>query len=294
MPKHKKTWILTKGTEFKRGGSISLGQILIEPYQPSFTLLPPDGLVAIPETSIERTSQTKIQSSSSPGLTVSFNLWSEADLLPVSGKIGGKHRRSQTEKWTFDKLESEIAFVSREDVQATLDRKEIIAHLQKGNFLFGKRLYMINGVRIAKGAKKSCENSKTRAGNAKVMADFMAVGVPAKLGPEVEVTREDQESYSFEQDDPFVFAYRLCEVYYGKDVYTTPYIKGETFTVGKNLDEEGVSRQEDDDDDDEDDEDKNKKIRVEDIADEDFSTIEPNMEVRMSGEDEQIIMRENN
>jgi hypothetical protein len=294
MSQHKKTWILVKGSEFNPGRSISLGQILVKPFEPSVPLLP-DGPLSIPETSIERSHQIGVKSDSRTALGASFGLWAEAVLLPVSGNVGGKHETSQKERWEFDRLDSEIIVPRLPDVQAALEKDEVVAQIRRSKFDYRKRLYMITGVRIARGARLSRKDSKARGGNAKTMVDLAAVSpVPLKVGPEVHVMRENEGSYSFNGASDFVYAYRVCEVHYGKDVHTTAYNKGDTFADGKQAGEEGGDDGNGEDDE-EDDEGENVHILVEKIADSDFAGItgsDEASEVELLGteDEEQFIM----
>ncbi|KAG4433983.1 hypothetical protein IFR05_010532 [Cadophora sp. M221] len=286
MPKQKKTWIFVRGTDFNPGRSLSLGQILTKPFEPSLPLFP-DGPLPIPEASINRSHQTGVKSSSRTALGVSFGLWAEADPLPVSGNVGGKHETSHEQEWEFEKLEGEMTVPRQADVQAALEKPEIVAHLQRIKFDFRKRLYMITGVRIARGARYGSKDSKTRGGNAKIMVDLTAAGVPVKVGPEVDVTRENSGAYSFEGASDFVYAYRVCEVHYGKSVYTKPYNKGDSFAGGKNSGEEGESQDDVDDEDDE----KPLQILVEKIAEQDFAgTTGTDVKVLGTEKEEQFIM----
>lgn len=270
MSQHKKTWILVKGSEFNPGRSISLGQILIKPFEPSLPLLP-DGPLRIPETSLERSHQTGVKTGSRTALGISFALWAEADLLPVSGNVGGKRETSQEEEWEFDRLDSEIMVPRLSDVQAALRRDEVVAQIRRSKFDYRKRLYMITGVRIARGARLSRKDSKARGGNTKIMVDLATVSaVPLKVGPDVDITRENEESYSFKEASDFVYAYRVCEVHYGKDVHTTAYNRGDTFADGKEAGEEGGG-DESGEDSENDNEEKTVHILVEKIADSDFA-----------------------
>jgi hypothetical protein len=293
MSQHK-TWILAKGSEFNPGRSISLGQILVKPFEPSVPLLP-EGPLPIPETSIERSHQIGVKSDSRTALGVSFGLWAEADLLPVSGNIGGKRETSQKERWEFDRLDSEIMVPRLADVQAALEKDEVVAQIRRSKFDYRKRLYMITGVRIARGARLGRKDSKARGGDGKTMVDLAPVSpVPLKVGPEVHVMRENDGSYSFNGASDFVYAYRVCEVHYGKDVHTTAYNKGDAFADGKQAGEDGG----DDGNGEYDEEDyrgENVHILVEKIADSDFAGITgwdeaSKMELLRTEDEEQFIM----
>jgi hypothetical protein len=192
-------------------------------------------------------------------------------LLPVSGNVGGKHETSLEEEWECDRLDSEIMVPRLSDVQAALRTEEVVAQIRRSKFNYRKRLYIITGVRIARGARLTRKVSRSRAGNAKIMVDLTAVSpVPLKVGPDVHVTRENEEVYSLKGSSDFVYAYRVCEVHYGKDVYTAPFNKGDIFAGGRNANEEGGD-DEGDEGDEEDDEEVNVRILVEEIADSDFT-----------------------
>jgi hypothetical protein len=262
MPKHKKTWILVKGCEYKPGGCISLGQILTKPFEPSIPLLP-DGPITIPEIDIERSHQIGVKMGSRTSLGGSFQLWAEADLLPVSGNTGGKVNISQDETWEFERLEGEITVPKLVNVKEAMAKDEIVAQIRRNRFSFRKRLYMVTGVRVARGARLCQNNSKTVGANAKTLVDLTAVSaVPLKVGPEVNVSTEKSHSYSFQGASDFVYAYRVCEVYYGKDVYVKPYNKGETSGVS-----EGASEESEDDSEEVEEE----RVLVEKIADSDYA-----------------------
>lgn len=265
MGPQKKTWILVRGTEFNPRRSISLGQLLTKPFEPTVPLLP-DGPLAIPEASIERSNQKGVKSGSRTGLGISFGLWAEADLLPVSGNVGCKREASQEEEWEFDSLDSEIMAPRLSDIRTALGTDEVVAQIRRSRFNYRKRLYMITGVRIARGARLSRKATKTRGGNAKIMVDLATVSVvPVKVGPDINVTRENEESYSFEETSDFVYAYRVCEVHYGKDVYTAAFNKGDTFKEeGKAWGSEDNNGESEEDNEDEE---ENARIVVENITD---------------------------
>jgi hypothetical protein len=183
MPKQKKTWILVKGTEYNPGGCISLGQILVKPFEPSIPLLP-DGPLPIPESHIERSHQSGVEIVLDKYLDGSFQIWCKLDLLPVEGDLGAHGHKSETAAWKFDRLESEIMVPRISHVRAALVTEGVTAQIKRSKFNFKKRLYMVTGVRIARGAKLTQSVSHSIGGNAKVLVDLTTFGAPAKVGPE--------------------------------------------------------------------------------------------------------------
>ncbi|RDL37539.1 Uncharacterized protein BP5553_04972 [Venustampulla echinocandica] len=251
MPKLPKTWILLRSTEYQPNGCLSLGQILLKPFEPSLPLLP-EGPLPIPPSLIERSHQSFSRISSSSSLSGSFGFWASIDLLPVQAELSGTRSASESWNWSFDRLESETIVPRLVDVQAAMKREEIVRQINHRKFDFRKRLYMVTGIRVARGAKLSQSSSKSVGIDAKAGLDLVnLIGAPIAAGPKAGVKRGKDYETSFEGASDFVFAYRVCEVYYGKDVYVKPYNKGDTLGVHGGMETQESSNDEDEDEDEE-------------------------------------------
>lgn len=229
--KQKKTWILVKGCEFKPGGIISLGQILTKPFEPSLPLLP-DGPLGIPESGIERSYQASVGLASHTSLAGSFKIWADVSMLPIQGEIGANMRTTNCVYWHFDRLETEIMVPKLLDIQKAISKEEVVAQIHRKKFDFRKRLYMVTGVRVARGARLVQSSSKVMGGEAKVGVDLTAfTAAPLSVGPAIGLSTTTKTEYSFNDASDFVYAYRVCEIHYGKDVYAKPYNRGDAFRV---------------------------------------------------------------
>ncbi|CZR51367.1 uncharacterized protein PAC_01242 [Phialocephala subalpina] len=253
MPSHKKSWILVKGCEYNPNRSLSLGQIFADPFEPSFPLLP-DGPLPIPPANIEPSYQDSVTDSSSSLLSISFRIWAEIDLLPVKGDVGGHRQVSKSLSWHFDRLEGQIFVPRLADVIEAMKSDEVVSQIRRSKFNFRRRLYMVTGVRIARRARMAGKDSVSAGAHAKLGADLAAVGgPPATVGVDGSITNTTSNARSFQNASDFVYAYRLCEVYYGKEVYLKPYSDGETYGLKDNGGEDEDSEMVDDDNMDDDD-----------------------------------------
>ncbi|KAE9374914.1 hypothetical protein N431DRAFT_557113 [Stipitochalara longipes BDJ] len=235
MSNHKKTWIIVRGCQYQPGGTISLGQLLVKPFEPSLPLLP-DGPLLLPTATVERTRQTSVEISSLNSLGGSFQAWTSIDKLPVKSDLVAKHHTSASVTWKFDQLDCEVMVPRLADVQSAINRDEVIAQINRKRLDFRRRLYMITGVRVARGARLQQQNEKASSGGAKVGVSLAGLtALPVKFGPGANLSRAASDNYSFETASDFVFAYRVCEIHYGKDVYAKPYNKGETFGMGADV-----------------------------------------------------------
>jgi hypothetical protein len=82
-------------------------------------------------------------------------------------------------------------------------------------------LYMITGVKIARGAGQSLLKSRELGVDAKFGVDGTSAGVPGAVGPKVTITSKDSDKISYKDSSDFVFAYRVREIYYEKGVLKT-------------------------------------------------------------------------
>lgn len=75
-----------------------------------------------------------------------------------------------------------------------------------------------------------CCKRHPHSGEAKFGIDLAAVAaVPVTLGLSGDASSANSDHHSFSGCSGFVYAYRLCEIHYGKDVYIKPYSRGDTF-----------------------------------------------------------------
>lgn len=83
---------------------------------------------------------------------------------------------------------------------------------------WGKGVYMVVGLKVARGVEGVSSASKGAGGKVKVGVDGLVVGgVPVGVGPKGEVRREVKDGVSWEMgegdgDRGFVFAYRLVRI----------------------------------------------------------------------------------
>jgi len=75
-----------------------------------------------------------------------------------------------------------------------------------------KPLYMVTGVKIARGAQVEAGKGGSLAWKVKLGVDGTAVGAPVSLGPEASYKTEDELKETFTAMDDFVVAYRLIRI----------------------------------------------------------------------------------
>lgn len=265
MPSQQKNWILVKGCEYQPGGSLSLGQILPKPFEPSNPLFP-DGPLSTPD-NVEPSCQASVDVGSHSSLGASFRLWADVVILPISGKVGGHLMKSHDLTWHFERLEGKIMAPRRSYVVAAMETDEAAAYIRRTHFR--KRVYMITGVRTAHGARMAQKNSVSGGGNAGIDANLSELGGVGTVGFAIGGSHSESNHHSVEEASDFVYAYRLNEIHYRKDTrktYTEAYNDGDIFGLDEQEDEHKSEALEEDPTDDE-----SCSIDVQGIAEEYFS-----------------------
>ncbi|KAF3923761.1 hypothetical protein ABW20_dc0110710 [Dactylellina cionopaga] len=126
--------------------------------------------------------------------------------LPISDDIKVNHTHKGT--WAIDighESHTKISFWAR------------IAQIVGS----GDNLYMITGVKIARGGDGSLSESKNFGIGNGAELDATAVGVPVGVGGQISYSKGAHGNQGFGSTGDFVFAYRVREIFYRKGVLKT-------------------------------------------------------------------------
>jgi hypothetical protein len=97
----------------------------------------------------------------------------------------------------------------------------------------GDNLYMITGVKIARGGEGSTRESNNVSTDTKVGVDATAAVAPVDAGAQVSYSKGAHNGQGFGSTGDFVFAYRVREIFYKKGVLQTKeYNKGAVLGEG--------------------------------------------------------------
>ncbi len=169
-----------------------------------------------------------------------FKLWAEDTAIPVQAKMGGMVERSSQSDWQFDSLVSTQVTLPWDYTAKSIETPEVFKHLKEWHvrqWLWNKRLFIVTGVTVAKGAKMAKSDTRTIGGHAAVQGDLSsaAVPVPANMDGEISVVSKKSDKARMEVTD-FVISYSVNEVFFEKQTQK-PYRCGEVSSVGENASE---------------------------------------------------------
>ncbi|KAJ4321009.1 hypothetical protein N0V84_005590 [Fusarium piperis] len=97
--------------------------------------------------------------------------------------------------------------------------KASIEAVAKEAAMKGEHLYMITGVKVARGAVGTIFSSRTVGAKGRVGASGASQGVDAEGGPYFDASRNEYSDVSYGESSDFVFAYRVREIRYRKGDY---------------------------------------------------------------------------
>jgi hypothetical protein len=234
-----KTYVLVPNFDIPAEGpnAMKLGHIISNPATPNIPLNK-TSLVPFPQDMIP-TSMTK------PGWTGTisqlrakkFGLWARfLEIIGLGGEASVNSSGNNENYFTFESLDTMFVDPTEEYVLQSMKVDGVQRFIKASRYR--KHVYMITGLKIARGASAIGSESITHGGKAKLGFDGAASGVPVAVGPEVEISSSRTTAVSFEDTPPFAFAIRLREISYkkGGDIVQREYRQG--VVLGADSDDE--------------------------------------------------------
>lgn len=211
----KKTYFLAPNFDYPPNGSLSLGRILSDPTDPG-SCIDPDGQPPFPDNMqprhVEKTDWKSERFRERGGL---IGLWARfLQVVGVDAEASVNWSRTQDSVYSFAKLDTDTIDPTKEYVAQCVTTLLVAAFIIESNYK--KPVYMITGVKTARGADAAFGKSRTMGANSQFGVVGTSTGAPAAGGPKMSFHTSDSEKTSFGGSADFVFAYRLREIFYEK------------------------------------------------------------------------------
>ncbi|TFA97985.1 hypothetical protein CCMA1212_010210 [Trichoderma ghanense] len=261
LPVQDPTYLVAPNWTYRPGGSIALGNIVLDPFRPQHVLSKPTKPLPETETAMEYNwtlATEKLRS-------INVSIWTRMfDQLSV--KLGPRRNRGQKIKFYMKALETVYfkELPSMEEIQERVNEEKVRTILSPSS-IFRYPVYMVTGVKIARGFTLVHEGTEQYMFNVKgadTVTPQLAVG--ASVGMASKTTRSD----GFQSGNEIIFAYQLLII--------KP--KGWGQKMAYQLDDfrHKAALLVDDDDDDDDDDEAEEDVEVEVITgtDENIATVQ--------------------
>jgi hypothetical protein len=169
---------------------------------------------------VNETAQTDFRETTSKGFAGAVGL--NANLvqgLAGSADIMYGFSRARKENYQCDTLET-IEFEPTKDfIDASIDASPRVQGALRKALPGKKRVFMITGLKIATGLNTSVSTTTQHGPMLQVGFDATALGIPAGVGPEVELAKASARTISSgKSNDKVVFAYRVVRIKQKREV----------------------------------------------------------------------------
>lgn len=227
-----KTYFLSPNLDYPPYSSISLGSIWTNPADPG-TCINRDGPLPFPSNMpIERSWKTDWSNEKDRQRKGLIGIWARfLQVIGVDAEASVDWDKIKASTYKFDRLDTEFVDPTPKYVQDSV-LSEPVAHFIAASD-FKKPVYMITGIKIARGAEVALAKSKGAGAHMRVGVDGTPAGTPVAARPEITISSKDSEKTSYGGSSDFVFAYRLRKIFYEKgQVRDDEYNKGALYGLG--------------------------------------------------------------
>ncbi|KAJ0167135.1 hypothetical protein CTA2_4230 [Colletotrichum tanaceti] len=219
----RKTYFILRSTDYKPDVLIQLGQLIEDPRAPYRRIAPPTR--PYPADAVHVSLRNDWSLDRSKGAAGELGVFAQF-LAVVTAEASARASDELTQSWSAARLETAFLELGsdRESDYVTASVREAAVQkrlTREGSFrktVLGKKvLYMITGVKIAKGpGQVSCGASRATGGAVKLGADpGTGTGGMVTAGVQGGLDRSSSIVESSTPDGDFVFAYRLRKVHVG-------------------------------------------------------------------------------
>lgn len=194
---------------------ISLGSIWTNPADPG-TCINRDGPLPFhPNLPVDKSWKTNWVNEKDRQRKGLIGIWARfLQIVGVDAEASVNWDRTKASAYKFDRLDTESVDPTPKYVQESVLSDPVADFIVASGFK--KPVYMVTGVKIARGADVALAKSKEAGTYMRVGADGTPVGTPGAAGPEVTISLKSSEKTSFGGSSDFVFAYRLRKIFYEK------------------------------------------------------------------------------
>ncbi|KAG4434253.1 hypothetical protein IFR05_010272 [Cadophora sp. M221] len=227
-----RTYFLVPTRDTPPSGPIFLGSIIKSPRSPELSINGKKSpLLSALEVNVTRLVDSSRQlTKSGKGKT---GVWVEfLGGMGIGADISGNWDNIEQSTYKFAELITKTISPSLAEISAIFNEAEVQQCLKDSRFR--DNLYMITGIKIARGADVAVSKIRSRGGNLNFGIDTTPFGVPIQIGPDIEISKEVGQSFEEKHTEDFVFAYRLREIRYRKKVVEDQkeYRKGDLMGAG--------------------------------------------------------------
>jgi hypothetical protein len=203
-----KTYFLPADFDNPPEGPIRLGNVIAKPLDPLYTLNKNTPVTPL-DSQIYSTPKNTFKATRGKMRSGEAGVWAQI-LESIDFKIQGKYERSAEDTYIIDTIDTSFFVPSIEYLQKSVAPQGVVNHLKASRWR-NPDLFVITGIKVAKGAKIVLGKKKSVGGAASGSFDGKSSGLPFKAGGSASAEAVTDESTEFTGDN-FVLAYQLRKI----------------------------------------------------------------------------------
>ncbi|KAK1489199.1 hypothetical protein CTAM01_11154 [Colletotrichum tamarilloi] len=202
------TYLLAPQWTFRPGGPIAIGNIIVDPFKPHVVCSyadPSSGSAYATDTACER----NWRMSQETARRFDVSMWS-VFLEKIQLKVGASRSNVRHGEYTMDVLETTylLRHPSHEEIHERCNSPAVKPFMNMER-IKAKPVYMITGLKIAKGFAVKQSSSSDRAAHAQVGVE---VSPEVSVGAQVSGSKGQREQHGFEAMQDIIFGYQLLKI----------------------------------------------------------------------------------
>jgi hypothetical protein len=189
---------------------VVLGRMIKDPKNPE-SQIPKSNVVSIAPSDIQLGDKEDWHTTSTQFRSGKIGVWAKClQIVGLGGDLSFSKLKSSLEDHKFGRLETKY-FLPDEYLKKALEDPFVQGYLEVNSGR--KPVYMITGIKIARGASVSTEKKKDIGVDGKLGVDLTALAAtPVSFGPEGKLERNDRRKIEYSKSTDYIFAYRLTRL----------------------------------------------------------------------------------
>lgn len=215
---------------------VVLGRLIKNPQDPESKLRTPPFRPSKTECGMKTDWRTTLEEIHS----AKIGLWAKC-MQYIEGGISFSVLKSKIENHKFDTLETTYFLPEDEYFDQVLGDPDLQAYFE----VTGRRkpVYLITGLKIARGASASTETSNEQSTHTELKFDGTSSAIPINAGPEIDLDPKVTRGISYGGSTDYIFAYRLTRIKprrWGDGSKIEGFVKGAAFGTGEEEDDADI------------------------------------------------------
>ncbi len=229
-----KQYFLAPNFENPPTGLLQLGRIFDSPRALTPLNPQPYDVISIPDDDITTTSKENFRAAITSNAGGHFGVFANflQQFLPLGADLSTHFTRSRKSILEAEKVETSFFEPTEEYLKAAVNVPSVVTALERQNYK--KSLFMITGLKVVRGASKAVSTKKhSLGGDMTAQGDLTSIGAPGVApGLSMGHDQDKSEHIEWESAEPYVFAFRLREVYYrrGTELESKAYTTGALYS----------------------------------------------------------------